>query len=342
MDNKTKERKEDKKSKFIILRRITKLWSFFLIIIGLFIIFISLLLRPEDISNISDFKRILFNFIEFTGITLFFSGIFSIFLQIPDWQDYFEERLRNIVLEQSYLDSLKKHTLWNLQINTLKSYYEIDDIDKEGSFLLFFHKYIMDYIKSPYRYDVKDEFVISEFDDDGFWINDTISYHCRMIGGNIQKDIKWIPEPEEFLDFGYINISLRKKNNLVIKLSKDGNNYSIDDNNVNRPLTREEFYQGITFSLENYNEDGLLVEIKARYKIQRGRFICWTMAHLTKGFELIIRYPETLRLIFDPNFLNYDRSLIEHDEKTFLSMKYNEWLLPFSGVGIVFSFINKT
>jgi len=170
----------------LCLRRITKFWSLIIIVFGLLIIVITLYNKPIDLNTISDFSRLFYNFFELTGFTLFASGIFSLLLQLPDWRNYFEDRLKSIVLEQSYLNSLDSESLSILQIKTLKSFFKSDDIDKEGSFLQYFQNNLSKFIKSPFRDDVHTDIIVKDSDKQGFWINDTISYYCRMLDHTVR------------------------------------------------------------------------------------------------------------------------------------------------------------
>ena len=330
----------DIKNNIHILRRVNIYLAFILVLAGLVIAVVTLYNKPTDMTQLSDVGRLIYNFFELLGFTLFSSGIFSFFLQLPDWKNYFEERLKNIVLEQEYLNSLDSDSLSNLQIKTLKAYFKASDIDKEGSFLNYFQENLSQYIKEPYRDDVRAEMILLDEDTMGIWVSDRVIYNCRMVGNKIQEHIKWKPEPDEFLEIESVEIRVKKKNSAfktVLKMVNQNNVYIVNDSG--EQLTLDKIYQkGLIYPLHDYNEDGLIVELKSKYKITKEKFSTWVMAHPTKNFYLTIRYPEQWKIRFESLLLHPDKVIIDR-EKGFFSMQYNEWLLPNSGV--VYSFITE-
>jgi len=331
MDNKKDEKKVD------MLKRINAYLSIILIVCGLLIVLITLYIKPVDLTKVSDVSRLLLSFFELLGITLFTSGIFTIFLQLPDWQKYFEERLRHIVLEQDYLNSLDSESLSNLQVKTLKAYFHTSDIDKEGSFLNYFQENISQYINQPYRDDVKTEINVLSEEEDGYIICDRIIYNCRMVGGRIQSNVKWKPDKDEFVEIRNVSIKIKKSNSEIQEvLLLNCENGIYKNNNVEVKL--EDIYKtGLLFDLKDYNEDGLFVEVKSNYKIEKGKFCNWSMAHPTKNFYITIHYPEGCSIRFQP-LLSHPDKMITNDDKGLYTMQYKEWLLPYSGV--VYSFVS--
>ncbi len=297
-------KQKEKVNKMEMLKRINGYLATILVICGLLIVFVTLYYKPENVGNISEITKLIFSFFELLGFTLFTSGIFTFFLQLPDWQKYFEERLKSIVLEQEYLNSLDSTSLSNLQVKTLKAYYHTSDIDKEGSFLKYFQDNISQYISKSYRENVQSEINFLKEEIDGYLISDRIIYNCRMIGGRIQERIDWQPDKDEFIDVKSVSIRIKKCNSEFIEVSTLKNvngKYEIDNN---PEISFEEFMSnGLSFDLENYQVDGLLVEIKAIYKIKKGIFCTWSMAHPTKNLNIAIHYPENFYVFFKHFYL---------------------------------------
>src|SRR5262249_13526494 len=102
--------------------------------------------------------------LDVAGIGLIATGILNILIETRDWRDYFSRLLREIVIEQSYLDTLDKDKLTALQTNVLKALFRDQLIDREGSFLNYFHSNLHKYIAEPYREDVSSEISITEHD----------------------------------------------------------------------------------------------------------------------------------------------------------------------------------
>ncbi len=321
-----------------ILRKLSVLSATLLVSMGLLIAIITLYNKPADFEKASDISKLIYNFFELLGFTIFTSGIFSFFLQLPDWQHYFEERLKNVVLEQEYLNSMDQETLSNLQIKTLKAYFHTSDIDKEGSFLNYFQDNLSKYISEPYRDNVKCEIVVEESDEPpGILISDRLTYACKMVGGKIQDTIKWKPDPGEFLDI--ISVEMKVKNNPVLSMNKKDDEFVVKCNGTEKQVPRSEIEQkGLIFPLSNFSENGLYVELKSVYKMETGQFSNWSMAHPTKTFYMTISYPKEMKLRFQP-MVSHPEKVIEDHREGFFSMQYNEWLLPNSGV--VYSFVPK-
>lgn len=335
----TNEKKTDSK-KFNVLARINGYLTLLLVIIGLLIVFITLYFKPDNLDTTDEIEKLAFSFFELLGFTLFTSGIFTFLLQLPDWRKYFEERLQSIVLEQEYLNTLDGTSLSNLQVKTLKAYYHSSDIDKEGSFLKHFQDNISQFISKPFREDVISEINFIEEVVDGYILGDRMTYCCRMVDGKIQQSIDWQPEVNEFIDIFDVTIKIRKNCESEFKKVKSflkiEDKYFIDDQTQETNLD-DFFKNGISFPLKNYNEDKLDVEISAKYKIKKGIFCTWQMAHPTKKIFITIHYPESYYVFFQA-FLPDDKRPIKSDGNGLYSMKYDEWLMPNSG--IAFSFVH--
>ncbi len=72
------------------------------------------------------------------GIAIICFGVFGILVDTKNWRDYFAERLKEIVIEQRYLDSMDLEALSDLQTKVMKAFFRDQSIDKEGSFLNYF------------------------------------------------------------------------------------------------------------------------------------------------------------------------------------------------------------
>src|SRR5208282_4560517 len=85
-------------------------------------------------------------FVETIGIAIAAFGLFSIIIDSGNWREYFGSRLREIVIEQNYLNGLDVDTLKSIQTKVLKAFFNDDKIDREGSFLNYFHLNLHRYI----------------------------------------------------------------------------------------------------------------------------------------------------------------------------------------------------
>ncbi len=89
--------------------------------------------------------------LDHLAIALFSVGLIAIIIEFRDWQEYFQKRIAETILQQSYLRMLDKDQLIALQTNTLKAFFQVEDLDRKDSFLEFFHSRIHKYIASPPR-----------------------------------------------------------------------------------------------------------------------------------------------------------------------------------------------
>lgn len=172
---------------------------------------IATLLTSQIVKGNFDIKALSGDLLLQLGLAFIGLGIIAIIMQFKDWKEYFQERLKEIVLQRSYLDTLNTKELTDLQIDTLKAKYKGSDIDREGSFLHFFQRKIQNYISCPYRENVNSSINIKEIPGDNlhFRVFDTTSYICRSIGDQIQEYVKWNYEPDEFAEILNVRLSLK-------------------------------------------------------------------------------------------------------------------------------------
>lgn len=113
------------------------------------------------------------------------------------------------MIQQDYLQNLDATTLDNLQTSVLKARFKDSNIDREGSFLHYFHQNLDRYIAEPYRDDATCEINYESVEDLGLIIFDKITYTCRKAGTEIQKSIRWQTDPDEFLKVLAVRMSVK-------------------------------------------------------------------------------------------------------------------------------------
>ena len=166
------------------------LWTSITILSGIAIVLLALWWNTPT-GSLSGLFHLLNKFLENLGVSLLILGIIGILLEFRDWKEYFRERLSEIIVKKDYLKKLDQGELVRLQTDTLKAFFKTDDIDREGSFLNFFHNKIQGYIGSPYRQNYYDSIVIEEYkEDDKYWkVTEVSTYTCRQVGGTIQDSV---------------------------------------------------------------------------------------------------------------------------------------------------------
>lgn len=302
--------------------RRTILWGLFWIIAGLAVTFLSLYLIEIQPTNATLMRISFHKLINLVGIALIGLGFFNIILQIKDWRDYFEERIKTVLFEQAYLKSLDKETLRSIQTNALKAYFKNPELDREGSFLRYFYDNLYKYISEPYREDVRAEVFLDSEEDGMFRIFDKVTYACRKTSGSIQPEIRWTPDEGEFETIENVTISVQLPYNhedagKVVQLRTG----SVDDPN-----------DTFTASLEKYKDvDGLIVIVESKYRIKSDRFQYWQMAHPTQNFSFTLHFPSEFTVQHKPLVINPIMCLTTSREG-YLNIKYDSWMLPMSGL----------
>jgi hypothetical protein len=128
------------------------------LLIGLLLVFVSLYLdallaekQAADAlgTHAAGLAQILVKLLETLGVTIFGVGLLNIMLETKDWRYYFGRRMRELVVDQSYLKTLDKDVLSSLQANVLKALFKDQNIDREGSFLNYFHSSCIDTSRIP-------------------------------------------------------------------------------------------------------------------------------------------------------------------------------------------------
>jgi hypothetical protein len=295
----------------------------FWIILGLALIFASLFFEVQSSTNTlvsHSFSETILKTLDVVGIALFAIGLLNILIETRDWREYFAKALREIVVEQSYLDSLDKEKLTLLQTNILKALFRDQLIDREGSFLNYFHLNLHKYIAEPYREDVVAEIIMVDAGD--YWnVVDKVTYVCRKSGGSIQPYILWHVDKNEYSKVEGLKIFFKYP-------------YTHPKKGIDEPL-----YDGvptlgdnIQLSLDKFSDvDGLIVVADEQYQVRKADFRYWVMAHPTKNFNVTIIYPPEHTLQVLPMVLSPELLLVT-ERPGYYSAKYDSWMLPESGV----------
>lgn len=310
-------------------------YGIFGILAGLLLILLSLYLdipsapMNAGIEASRGVPHIAVKLLEATGAILFGVGLLNIMLETKDWRDYFEQRIRDLIVDQKYLNILDKETLNSLQTNILKAQFKDEQIDREGSFLNYFHSNLHKYIAEPYREDVTLEVICKMDENADFLIFDRITYVCRRSSTGIQSHIVWLVDEEEYSCIETLQIDIQ---------------YPYDHE---RKGEQERMYDDVpelgkelSIPLSDFKDvDGLIVIISSRYKANREKFQYWTMAHPSRSFQITIMFPPEMDLQVKPLVLNPELILTTVNQG-YYKAKYDSWMLPESG--LAWRFINKS
>ncbi len=262
------------------------------------------------------------------GIAFVGFGIFGILLDTRSWRDYFGERLKEIVLEQKFLDTMDIDALRALQVRVMKAFFRDQSIDKEGSFLNYFQTNLHRFISEPYREDVTAEIELTKTEGDTLHIMDRVSYTCRKAGSTIQKEAAWRPDPGEFIGIDFLKIIVKFPYNHH-RRGQEETLYETRDGNKDGKNLKDE---PVIVSLDKYRDiDQLTVIVESKYRISAERVQYWQMAHPTKNFTFIVTYPSGNSIQLKPLVLEPENVLVSQKDLS-TTVKCDSWMLPLSGL----------
>lgn len=307
-------------------RKIINYQAVVLILVGVIAIFVTLYLySTNEYENIS-LINILIMTVQTLAIALIGFSLFGMLLDTKNWRDYFGERIREVIMQQSYLTSLDNSALKELQVKVLKAFFKDQSIDHEGSFLHYFQTNLHKFISEPYREDVTTEIELRGDDKDCFTIFDRVSYICRKAGGSIQEKISFMPDPGEFEEITCFKVSIK----YPYYHDKKGEEKVLYNGDSNNPA--ELLGKGLNISLKEYKDiDQLTVILESIYKIKKDRFQYWQMAHPTKNFMVILTHDQIYDLQIKPLVLEPENVQICTKERS-TTVRCDSWMLPQSGV----------
>jgi hypothetical protein len=269
--------------------------------------------------------KVTFEIIGHVGIGFLLLGFLSILLDMEHWTNYFETRLKSIVIDKKYLESLDKDSLINLQVEVLKAYFHNDSIAGTGGFLRYYQKSIQSIIGSAYRVNAS-MFINVDYDKNPnlFFISESMSYTCKSNSGKIQEEIVYIPDEHEHHKSIFYEVIIQ---------SEELKNFE----NCKKVFTDEKLKEGkipngFKIDISEYNYNNLLVTIRAEYLIEKNRFFAWRMSHPTRNISLTVKYPNKFRLERE-SFIHDKNNILEEDNKThgIYNLNTNSWLMPDEG-----------
>jgi hypothetical protein len=262
---------------------------------------------------------------ETLGIALIALAVINMLIEMKDWRNYFERRLQHIVVDRKFIEHLDDDHLKALQVDVMKAFFKDQKIDREGSFLNYFHDRLRKFIAEPFREDVTAELFLEPGANETWKVSVKSSYRCRLARGAIQPDVKWWLQKEEVEEVTSVKLSIafpdgHPNAGLPVDLA----------DTVKTPSDREKLQKGISLA-EHSSVDGLLVMVEAHYVMKQNRFQYWTMAHPTKNFDLVIVYPRECDLQRKTMVVDQEQVRITCGDG-YRRIKCDSWVLPGAGV----------
>lgn len=309
----------------------------FWILLGL-----AVLLSSELFVYRESLKIILSNILLQFGMAFIVMGVVSIIIQFDDIKEYFQSRLKEIVMQRSYIEGLNDSELNSLQIDTLKAIYKNTDIDKDGSFLQYFQTKIQDYIGRPYRENVSSSILIEENENDisSFVVYDTTIYTCRAVNGHIQEYVKWLYEDNEFESVDDVKLIFRCEESKNEQCADKCNNKNKCEDGViiiNKDKLNEDYFtgkpNGYIIKIEDIitANDKLQIELVTKYVIKKTNMFNWAMTNPSRSVTFTITYPDGYML---QEFVAgiEPREFTSNRNGNMYIFKHEGWFLPRTGI----------
>lgn len=294
----------------------------------------SIVVGDLDFTTVCDFA---FNL----GTTLIGLGVITIVIDMPDWRKYFGDRVKEIVVDRKYINSLNENELTQLQVDIYKSLYKNTDIEKEDSFLQYMQNNIQGLISSPYREHVSSSCVISDCDDEMFLYKEKLSYTLRTMGRDQINDIVWLWTKNEIRGEASFIMTLKcpdfgncsNKNCIGKSKCLDGK-YTIN-------LKQQVFGNEVGFKDKIANHvnlvDKLQVFLELEYKMKKNKLYTWKMANPTKDISINIIIPSTYEVDYFVGGLYEHEYIYRHNEDdNSIYFIRDGWMLPSDGLSFLF------
>jgi hypothetical protein len=272
--------------------------------------------------------KLVFALMGHLSIGLIVIGVLSLIIETDHWENYFRNRLKEIVIDKKYLEGLSEEKLIALQVDALKAYFKDDEIGGKGGFLEFYQKNIQEYFSTPYRSNLQTDIRIDYTDDpDKVSVHETMSWVCKATKGKIQADVKWKPNPGEF----------ESVKDYSIRIVASDIDKTFDKGQLEQWKTETD---GFVFPLnKHYSKDGLKVTVTSNVIIQKNKFIAWQMAHPSKGITISVRYPTDFLINKELFGIEDNCDEINEEEYGYYKLTSENWILP--NQGIVFELIER-
>jgi hypothetical protein len=312
---------------------------------GLFFIMLGTILWFVGNKVIEPSYTNLVKFISDLSFTIIGFGFITTLVDLPDWRNYFGERLKEIVLERKYLENLKDKELLEVQKNILKSRYKIPGLDREGSFLNFMQGSIEHLINTPYREHISSSMNISESTDGVLYYKEKMSYTLRSVGEEKIEEVTWTWRKDEMLESKKFKCTFKcpkynenRTNCTCPEGKRCENGFKIATQIEPKKIGTDEIGYGI--DIREYMEpcDGVQVFVELEFTMSDSKLYSWTMAYLSKDINITLIYPTSYEVD------RYVGGLAESDY--YLSTDFHEntiyfvregWMLPTSGITFALS-----
>jgi hypothetical protein len=291
---------------------------------------------------------LLIEFLKNLGQSLLCLGTLTILVDIPDWRKYFGERLKEIVIDRTYLNTLNDVELSSIQVDIFKSIYKHSDLEKEGSFMKYMQTSIQYLVDSSYRENVFSNIKV-EIDGSGnSTFSEHITYSLREVGGKMIDKIEWTWAKGEIEQANYYKVALKCPNDREINKDKctckdpskcKNGKIEISGTEIENYRIEDIKNDGYKIYLKDLvaTHDGIQVTVELGYTLKKNRMYFWSMVEPSKVVKINVDFPSNYDLDTFIGGLSGDEFI---DSKNENSHTYNfsrdGWMLPRAGIALSF------
>lgn len=249
------------------------------ILVGVLLVLLS---RVLFASLPSEWLGVLRDVLKDVGIAIILFGLLNVMVDLPGWRQYFEERIKAIVIQQDYLKSLDSGTLLALGTSVTQARLKLPGLGDPGTLLYFLNENMDRFLAFPYQVDMHADVVYSPVATGLLRVHDRVTFTCKAVSGNIKGKIGWEGGEASFREVLGIKLTLT----YPLGHAKAGE--SVEAWKVGAGERKLEF--ALT---GEYNVDGLMVELLAEYVIDELNHQYWKWRDPCKGVEVRLSYPIT-------------------------------------------------
>ena len=224
------------------------------------------------------------------GIAAFIFGLFNILIDLPGWKQYFEERIKEIIIQQEYLDGLDKDVLKLLETNVLKARLDSSSLDERGSLHNFVRDHVQRFLPLPFFEDAHAEVIYEPVSQGALLVTDKVSYTCRAMDGKIERQMKWKAVETAFREVR----GIRFHGTYPAGHPREGETVELAKAAAGE---RE-----LVHRLEDMNAiDGMRIGLVASYVIDEHKMQVWELERPVNGVEVTLKFPEE----YTPSFAGF-------------------------------------
>jgi hypothetical protein len=277
--------------------------------IGGLVLIIGVVWYEEEHTTLPEYTKVGLHVLIEIGIALISVALIGILLETKHWSDYFNKKLKNIVIDKDFLHTLNEENVSKLYQNTTAEKFG-DQVKDKKSLYEFLTKRTLNDIATPYRENFSLKLEIQKSGTELSY-KEVLGYTCCAIKNKYQKHVDWSYTEGELFSPKFISF---KKNIEPIDVSaitpdKDG---------------KEIIYH---FDLGNNKKDKLDIELISAYTGPIGKLWKVVQNVPVKNISCLeITYPADLFLHFEKFGIENEGYQEIKNNPGYFHVIYDNWL----------------